>query len=78
VQLARFRKPKAACFLSYVEYRPNTNTSNIMKNRSYNRSYTRVGGQRKEVKKVNMVEEYRIFKPVEITIRRGSRQKGEK
>jgi hypothetical protein len=30
VKLARFRKPKAACSLSYVEYRPNTNTSNII------------------------------------------------
>jgi hypothetical protein len=28
VKLARFRKPKATCFLSsYVEYRPNTNTA---------------------------------------------------
>jgi hypothetical protein len=30
VKLAWLRKPKAACFLSYVEYRPNTNTSNII------------------------------------------------
>jgi hypothetical protein len=28
--LMRFRKPKAICFISYVEYRPNTNTSNII------------------------------------------------
>jgi hypothetical protein len=28
------RKSKAAFFLSYVEYRPNANTSSIMKNRS--------------------------------------------
>jgi hypothetical protein len=27
VKLARFRKPKVAYFLSYVEYRPNSNTS---------------------------------------------------
>jgi hypothetical protein len=27
VKLARFRKPKATCLLSYVEQRPNTNTS---------------------------------------------------
>jgi hypothetical protein len=25
--LSEFRKPKATCFLSYVEYRPNTNTA---------------------------------------------------
>jgi hypothetical protein len=29
VKLARFRKPKAACSLSYVKQRPNTNTSSI-------------------------------------------------
>jgi hypothetical protein len=34
VRLARFRRPKAICFLSYAEYRTNTNTSNIMKNRT--------------------------------------------
>jgi hypothetical protein len=27
VKLVRFRRPKAACFLSHVEYRPNTNTA---------------------------------------------------
>jgi hypothetical protein len=32
VKLARFRKPKATYFLSYVEYRHNTNTRNIKKN----------------------------------------------
>jgi hypothetical protein len=34
VKLARFRRPKAMCFLSYVEYsRPDTNISTIfMKN----------------------------------------------
>jgi hypothetical protein len=26
-EVARSRRPKAACFLSYVEYRPNTNTA---------------------------------------------------
>jgi hypothetical protein len=30
VKLARFRKPKVACFLSYVGYRSNTSTSNII------------------------------------------------
>jgi hypothetical protein len=33
MKLARFRKPKATSFLLYMDYRPNTNTSNIMKNR---------------------------------------------
>jgi hypothetical protein len=27
VKLARFRRPNVACFLSYVEYGPNTNTT---------------------------------------------------
>jgi hypothetical protein len=40
VKLARFRKPKASGFLSYIEYRPNTNKSNIMKNRSRKRAVT--------------------------------------
>jgi hypothetical protein len=32
-ELAGFTNPKAACFLSFAEYRPNTNASNVMKNR---------------------------------------------
>jgi hypothetical protein len=31
VKLARFRNPEDTWFLSYVEYRPNKNISNIMK-----------------------------------------------
>jgi hypothetical protein len=34
-KLARLRKPKAMCFSSYVEYRPNTNTSNIIHTEKY-------------------------------------------
>jgi hypothetical protein len=34
LKLARFRKPQGACFLSYVKYKPITNISNIMKNRT--------------------------------------------
>jgi hypothetical protein len=30
LSLVRFRRPKATCFLPYGEYRPNTNTNNIM------------------------------------------------
>jgi hypothetical protein len=52
VKLARFGKPKASCFLSYVENRSKTNTSNIMKNRSHlgARSLAGEGGYKKEVK----------------------------
>jgi hypothetical protein len=40
VNVAWLRKPKAACFLSYVEYRPNTNINNIMKNRPCLQEFT--------------------------------------
>jgi hypothetical protein len=39
VKLARVRKPKATCFLLYVEYKPNTNTSNIIYNITYTYKY---------------------------------------
>jgi hypothetical protein len=48
VKLTRFRKPKAICFLSFVEYRPNTNTSNIMKNKSCLEEITYERGKVKE------------------------------
>jgi hypothetical protein len=35
VKLARLRKPKAKYFLSYVEYRPNINISNIIPTYKY-------------------------------------------
>jgi hypothetical protein len=36
------KKPKPACFLSYMEQRPNTNISNIMKtSQAKRRSHTR-------------------------------------
>jgi hypothetical protein len=56
VKLARFRKPKAACFLSYVDYRLNTNTSNTIKIGLQQGEVTYEGGRVKEVKKVNMVD----------------------
>jgi hypothetical protein len=33
-KVRKIQKAKATCFLSYVEYSPNANISNIMKNRS--------------------------------------------
>jgi hypothetical protein len=30
VKLARFRNPKASCFILYMEHTPNTNISNII------------------------------------------------
>jgi hypothetical protein len=52
--------------------------------RAKGKSHMREGGQKKEVKNVNMVDvslyenECRILKPVEINIKRGLRQKEEK
>jgi hypothetical protein len=34
-EVSQTQKAKAACFLSYVEYWLNTNTSNIMENKSH-------------------------------------------
>jgi hypothetical protein len=55
VKLARFRKPKAACFLSYVEYRPNINISNTMKNRS---CYGEVINGKGRIKEGSLEDEY--------------------
>jgi hypothetical protein len=44
VKLARFKKPKATCFLSYVEYRPNINTISITYTYKYIQNmYSKVG-----------------------------------
>jgi hypothetical protein len=51
-ELAKLRKLKVACFLSCVEYRPNTNTSSIVRNRPHMRE----GEQKKKVKKLNVVD----------------------
>jgi hypothetical protein len=68
VKLARFRKPKAVCFLSYVEYRPNTNTSNIICTYKYIQNmYPKVGlleetkRGRKEEKIANNNEPHHIY-----------------
>jgi hypothetical protein len=42
------RKTKATCFLSYVECRPNTNTSNIMKKSLHQGEVTTGRGRIKE------------------------------
>jgi hypothetical protein len=57
MKLARFRKPKVICFISYVEYRPNTNTAILRKTgHAKGRSLTEDGRWKKEVKRVNMVD----------------------
>jgi hypothetical protein len=67
VKLARFRKPKASCFLSYVEYKPNTNRNNIIYTYKYIQNmYPKVGlivetkGGGKEIKIVNNNEIHHI------------------
>jgi hypothetical protein len=43
-EFSQVQKAKAACLLLYVEYRHNTNTSNIVKNRLHSdRPHTREG-----------------------------------
>jgi hypothetical protein len=49
VKLAKFRKSKTTCSFSYVEYKPNKNTNNIMKNRLGKREATFKRGSVKEV-----------------------------
>jgi hypothetical protein len=57
VKLAQFTKTKATCFFSNVEYKPNTNPSNIMKTRlHYGEVIYKRGRVKKEVKKMNMVD----------------------
>jgi hypothetical protein len=44
VKLVRFRKPKAEYFLSYVGYKPNTNTSVVIYTYKYiQKMYPKVG-----------------------------------
>jgi hypothetical protein len=47
MKLVMFRRPKATSFLSYIDSRPNTNRSNIIKiGHTKDRSHTREGGKR--------------------------------
>jgi hypothetical protein len=48
VKLARFRKSRATGLLSSVGYRPNTNTSNVMKNSSHQEEVIYESGKVKE------------------------------
>jgi hypothetical protein len=63
-------------FLSYVEYRPNINTRNMKKKTSYTKERE---GKRKKLRRSIWLmyflykNEYKLFKPVEITIRKGLR-----
>jgi hypothetical protein len=44
MKLTRFYNPKATCFLSYVEYKTNINTSNIIFTKKYRENiYSKVG-----------------------------------
>jgi hypothetical protein len=58
VKLARFRRLKAICFLSYVEYRPNTYIA-ILQKIGHTKGRSHMRGERakkKEVKKVNILD----------------------
>jgi hypothetical protein len=50
--LASFRKPKAACFLTYVENRPKTNTLMLWKTGHAKGGHIREGeGKRRKLRK---------------------------
>jgi hypothetical protein len=58
VKLARFERPKATCFLSYIEYRPNTNTAILFKKTGNTNERSYVTGQGlKKVVKLHMGDE---------------------
>jgi hypothetical protein len=75
-ELARFGKPKSTSFFSYVEYRSNTSNKQYYERQITIREVTNRRGSVKEGSKEEgsliflYKNEYRIFKPVEITIRR--------
>jgi hypothetical protein len=55
VKLARCRRPKVACFLSYVEYKSNTNTSILWDTgHTKGRPHLKGIGQGKETKNLNV------------------------
>jgi hypothetical protein len=55
------QKAKVTCFLSYTEYRSNTNIAILGKTvHAKGRSHTIQGGKKKEVNKVNMVDVFSI------------------
>jgi hypothetical protein len=51
VKLARLRRPKVSCSLSYVEYRPKTNAVIL-----WDAGHTGVIGQGKETKNLDVVD----------------------
>jgi hypothetical protein len=81
VKLVRFRKSKSTYFLSYVEYRPNTNAAVLQKiGHAKGGHIWGKEGKKRWIWLMSFLykNEYRILKPVEITRRRGLRLKGEK
>jgi hypothetical protein len=58
-EVSKFRKPKATCFLSYVEYRHNTNRAKLYVQTYIQNKYPKVGlveetkGEGKEGKKAS-------------------------
>jgi hypothetical protein len=83
-EISHVQRAKCACFLSYVEYRSNTNTTMLLKTgHAKGRSCTREGGYNKEVMKVKRFlyslykNEYSIFTHVITRLRRGLKYKEE-
>jgi hypothetical protein len=73
-EVSQIQKAKVACFLSYVEYRPNKNISSIRKTGHSKGKVTNEGERERERhRRVYFLHKnvHRIFKPVETTIKRG-------
>jgi hypothetical protein len=72
---ARFRRPKATCFLSYMDYEPNINTAILLKQAILRGGHIWENeGKTRELRQIWLMyslymNECRIFKPVETTIR---------
>jgi hypothetical protein len=81
VKLARLRRPKATCSLSFVEYRPNINVV-ILWNTGHTKGRSHMGGVGKLRAWIVLIyslykNEYRNLKQTETTIRKGLRYKEE-
>jgi hypothetical protein len=79
VKLVRIRKPNATCFLSYVEYKLNTNACNMIRKGHILESEDKGRKLKRSIWLIYFLykNEYRIFKPVKITMRKRLMWKGD-
>jgi hypothetical protein len=67
VKLVRLRRPKIACSLSYVDYRPTRNTA-ILSDMGHTKGWPCMGGigQGKENKNLNVIDALTVQECIEI------------